>query len=158
MNVPNFSQRRFSILLVEDGEDDVLLTKHVFKTLPIDVDFHVARHGLEALNYLRQKPPRADAPLPDMILLDLNMPRMDGWQLLAELKHDEFLRPIPIVILTTSDNEVDVRKAYCNHASAYMTKPIDVQEFSRRMRCFADFWLSGAAVLPAPLSLVSSPM
>ena len=117
---------------------------------PIAVNFHVARNGIEALAYLRQKPAHAGTPLPDIILLDLNMPRMDGRQLLAELKRDEHLKSIPTVILTTSSTEDDVHNAYRNHASAYMTKPIDVQEFARRTHCFADFWLSDVAILPSP--------
>ena len=131
MNTVN-SSRRFNILLVEDNEDDVLLTKHAFKKLPVVVDFQVARDGLEALSVLRDKSSPARAKLPQIILLDLNMPRMDGRQLLTELKNDEALKVIPTLVLTTSAAEDDVNSAYRNHASAYMAKPIDLREFATR--------------------------
>ena len=143
-----FSSRPFSVLLVEDNDDDVLLTKHAFKNLPVAIDFHVARNGLEALTFLRQEAPLGDALLPHMILLDLNMPRMDGRQLLAELKLDERLKAIPTVILTTSAADDDVLNAYRNHANAYMIKPMDIRQFACVTKCFADFWLSDVAVLP----------
>lgn len=150
MNGKASSPRRFKVLLVEDNEDDVLLTRHAFKKIPVPVDFQVARDGLDALAILRHEAPYGDAPLPQLILLDLNMPRMDGRRLLAELKRDQHLQIIPAIILTTSAAEDDVQNAYRNHASAYMTKPIDLEDFARRTQCFADFWLSGVAVLPSP--------
>ena len=149
MNEKGSSPRRFDILLVEDNDDDVLLTRHAFKKLPVAMEFHVARDGVEALQRLRREPPYADAPLPDIILLDLNMPRMDGRQLLAEVKRDERLKAIPTVVLTTSAAEDDVYNAYRSHAAAYMTKPIELGEFARRTQCFVNFWLSGVAVLPS---------
>lgn len=149
MNDKSSSSRRFNILLVEDNDDDVLLTKHAFKKLTVSVDFQLARNGLEALALLRQPSPSGDFRLPQLILLDLNMPRMDGRQLLAELKKDDSLRVIPTIILTTSAAEDDVSNAYRNFASAYVTKPIDLHEFTLRTQHLADFWLSGAAVLPS---------
>jgi len=155
MNEKCLSPHLFHVLLVEDDDDDVLLTKHAFKNLDVAVEFHVARNGLEALQYLRREAPYGDASLPDVILLDLNMPRMDGRQLLAELKQDEHLRMIPAVILTTSSADDDVRNAYRNHASVYMTKPIELREFIRRSECFANFWLSDTTILPSSLKAKS---
>jgi CheY-like chemotaxis protein len=149
MNIRNASPRRFNVLLVEDNEDDVLITKHTFKSISDAVDFQVARDGLEALAMLRREPPYADATLPHIILLDWNLPRMDGSQFLAELKRDERLKCIPTVILTTSSAAGDISSAYRNNASAFMTKPIDIQEFAHLTECFANFWLSGVAAIPA---------
>lgn len=148
MSNKSFSQSQFNILLVDDENDDIILTKHVFGTLPIPIEFQIAHDGLEALELLRGERPRGNASLPDLILLDLNMPRMDGRQLLRELKSDDPLRLIPVVILSTSDADTDVCDAYRNHASAYMTKPIDLQEFSSRIKHFADFWLNDVIVMP----------
>jgi CheY-like chemotaxis protein len=151
MNEKASSPRPFDVLLVEDNDDDVLLTKHAFKNLSVVVKFHVASDGVEALKFLRHAEPYGDAPLPHIILLDLNMPRMDGRKFLAELKQDEYLKIIPTVILTTSNASDDVSTAYRNHASAYMTKPIDVQEFAHRTECFVEFWLSNVTILPSSL-------
>jgi len=152
MNEKCSSPHPFNILLVEDNDDDVLLTKHAFKNVSAAVEFQVARDGLEALKLLRHEAPYSDSVIPHIILLDLNMPRMDGRQLLAELKQDEQLKIIPIVILTTSAADDDVSSAYRNHASAYMTKPMDLQEFAHRTERFVGFWLSDVATLPSRLS------
>jgi CheY-like chemotaxis protein len=143
----NSSPRRFNVLLVEDNQDDVLLTRHAFSKMPFAVEFQIAPNGLEALKLLRASG-RSNAELPDLILLDLNMPCMDGRQLLAELKGDERFRPIPAVVLSTSAADEDVQNVYRRHASAYMIKPISLGEFVDAMRRFADFWLSGVAALP----------
>src|SRR3990172_10895202 len=146
MNESRFSPRPFNVLLVEDNDDDVLLTKHAFKHSSVAVDFQVARDGLEALKMLRHEAPYGGAVRPHMILLDLNMPRMDGRQLLAELKQDEHLKIIPTIILTTSAADDDVCSAYRNHASAYITKPMDLQDFTHSIECFVDFWLCDVAI------------
>jgi two-component system, chemotaxis family, response regulator Rcp1 len=152
------SQHPFNVLLVEDNEDDVLLTKHAFKNVSAAVEFQVARDGLEALKLLRREAPYCDAAPPDVVVLDLNMPRMDGRQLLAVLKQDEHLKIIPTVILTTSAADDDVTNAYRNHANAYMTKPMDLQEFAHSTARFVGFWLSDVAILPTRCEqLVGSP-
>jgi len=138
----------FNILLVEDNDDDVLLTRHAFKNAPVAIEFQVARDGCEALQQLRQSAPLDDRPLPNIILLDLNMPRMDGRQLLAELKRDDRLRIIPTIVLTTSAADDDISNAYRNYANSYMIKPIDLHEFAARTGRFMGFWLDDAAVLP----------
>ena len=142
MNDSNFAPPKFRVLLVDDNEDDVLLTKHAFRNLPFVIDFQVAGDGQQALAMLRHELPYGDSPTPHVILLDLNMPRMDGRQLLAALKNDDVLKSIPTVILSTSAADDDVSNAYRNHAGAYMTKPIELHEFRSRMKRFADFWLS----------------
>jgi CheY-like chemotaxis protein len=147
MNKNSSSPRPLNVLLVEDNDDDVLLTRHAFKKMPFAVEFQIARNGLEALQLLRGNP-FEQTRLPDVILLDLNMPRMDGRQLLAELKGDARLQTIPAIVLSTSTAEDDVTNAYRRHASAYMTKPITLSDFLETMRRFADFWLSGVALLP----------
>lgn len=142
-------QRPFNILLVEDNEDDAWLTKRVFRRLAVPTELHIATDGVDALKFLRQQPPYTNAPLPDIILLDLNMPGMDGRQLLTELKSDENLKSIPALVLSTSDADHDVREAYRAHASAYLTKPLILHEFTHRIQCFVDFWLGGVAILPS---------
>jgi two-component system, chemotaxis family, response regulator Rcp1 len=152
MNETAASPHPFRILLVEDNDDDVLLTRNAFRQLPLAIELYVAHDGVEALKFLRNEAPHELAPLPHIILLDLNMPRMNGQLLLAELKQDQRLKIIPTVILTTSDADADIASAYRNNASAYITKPMDIHEFAYRTRCFANFWLSDVAILPTGLN------
>ena len=149
MNAFNCAPPTFNVLLVEDNDDDVLLTKYAFRNLPFVVDLQVAGDGLKAISMLRREPPYGDSPTPHLILLDLNMPRMDGRQLLVALKSDELLKQIPAIILSTSAADDDVWNAYRNHASAYMTKPIELREFRDRIKRFADFWLSEICFVPS---------
>lgn len=130
------------ILLVEDDEGDVLLTKKALKNGKICNSLTVAKDGVEAMSILRKQEQFADAIRPDLILLDLNMPRMDGRELLAEIKSDEQLRSIPVVVLTTSDSDQDVLKSYDLQASCYITKPDDLDQFTSVVRAIKDFWFS----------------
>jgi CheY-like chemotaxis protein len=134
--------------MVEDNEDDVWLTKLAFDRISAPIEWHVANDGVDALRFLLREPPYVEAPAPDLILVDLNMPRMDGRELLVTLKDDGRLRVIPVIIVSTSAHESDVATAYREHASAYLTKPFYGSGSSDRAKCFADFWLSDVAILP----------
>jgi two-component system, chemotaxis family, response regulator Rcp1 len=127
-----------AILLVEDNPSDVMLTQIAMKECKIANHLLVASDGEQALRILRGED--GGAVRPDLILLDLNLPRMDGRELLAELKKDENLRTIPVVVLTTSDAERDVLQSYQLHANAYVTKPIDMDQFVRVVRAIDEFW------------------
>ncbi|USZ73112.1 response regulator [Natronosalvus halobius] len=137
------------ILLVEDNPGDVRLTKEAFKEGRIDNTIHVARNGVDALSFLYQRDGYEDAPRPDLILLDLNLPRKNGEEVLEELKDDPTLRRIPTVVLTSSEAEEDVVRSYEKYANAYLTKPIDPDEFIEIVRSFESFWLSVVNLPPA---------
>jgi len=130
------------ILLVEDNPGDVRLTQEVLKEGRIRNALNVVGDGVEALAYLRREGAYADAPPQDMILLDLNLPRKDGREVLAEVKSDPELRKIPVVVLTTSAAEADILKAYDLHANCYITKPVDLDQFVRVVHSIEDFWLA----------------
>ncbi len=129
------------ILLVDDDEGDVLLTQKALKKGKIANSLCVARDGVEALQFLRQEGEFKDAPRPDMILLDLNMPRMDGRETLSEIKKDPELRTIPVIVLTTSDADQDIVKSYDLQASCYVTKPVDLEQFTQVVQTLQEFWL-----------------
>ncbi len=135
-----------TILLVEDNSTDVLLTRQAFEACSANVDLQVVSDGLQALNYLYRRPPYVDAARPDLILLDLNLPKCDGWEVLAEVKSNGDLRCIPLIVLTTSNNEDDVRRAYHLHANCYMIKPMAFNEFSAAIGKLNRFWLSAATL------------
>jgi chemotaxis family two-component system response regulator Rcp1 len=130
------------ILLVEDNEGDVRLTREVLKDGRIRNVLNVVGDGVEALAYLRREGEYADMKPQDLILLDLNLPKKDGREVLAEIKSDAELRRIPVVVLTTSSSEVDVLSAYDLHANCYITKPVDLDQFVRVVRSIEDFWLA----------------
>lgn len=130
------------ILLVEDDKGDVLLTKKALANGKLANTLTVAKDGLEAMSILRQQGDYADAPRPDLILLDLNMPRMDGAEVLAAIKADQDLRSIPVVILTTSDSHQDVLKSYDGQASCYITKPVDFDQFMGVVQAINDFYFA----------------
>jgi two-component system, chemotaxis family, response regulator Rcp1 len=130
------------ILLVEDNPGDVRLTAEAFKEGRISNCLRVARDGVEALAYLRREGAYADVPRPDLILLDLNLPKKDGREVLSEIKADPSLKSIPVVILTTSAADLDIHKAYNLHANCYITKPVDFDQFMRVIHTIEDFWLS----------------
>lgn len=130
------------ILLVEDNPADVRLTSEALKRCSPMTKLHVAGDGEEALNFLYRRGNFADAPCPDLILLDLNMPKKNGREVLAEIKQDESLRRIPVVVLTTSDAEEDILCCYNLHANCYITKPFEFSEFIQVIKSIEDFWFS----------------
>ena len=137
------------VLLVEDNEDDIFITKRSMKDTKIHVDLHVVNNGIEAMEYLRAVGDPPNRKRPDLILLDLNMPRMDGREVLQELKNDESLKTIPVVVLTSSEADEDVIKSYCLHANCFITKPVDIDAFGSIVRAIDDFWFS-VVRLPRP--------
>jgi CheY-like chemotaxis protein len=134
--------RAIEILLVEDNPGDVRLTQEALNENKICNKLHVARDGVEAMKFLRKMNGYKEAPRPDLILLDLNMPKKDGREVLAEVKADENLRSIPVVILTTSDADDDVAKAYQAYANCYIRKPIDLNRFIEVIKIIESFWLT----------------
>lgn len=130
------------ILLVEDNPGDIRLTQEAFKEGQVNNTLHVVEDGIEALDFLFQRNEFADAPRPDIILLDLNLPGKDGDEVLQELRNDPDLRHIPVIILTSSGAQEDVVKSYGLCANAYLTKPVDPAEFIDVVRTFEQFWLS----------------
>lgn len=130
------------ILLVEDSEPDILLTQEAFEDASVKNRLHVARDGEEALNFLKRQGTYHTAPRPDVILLDINMPRKNGLEVLQEIKADPDLASIPVLILTTSQAEDDVRNAYARHANGYVVKPVGFENFLDAIRAFENFWLT----------------
>jgi two-component system, chemotaxis family, response regulator Rcp1 len=134
--------RPVDILLVEDNPGDVRLTIEALKDGKVRNRLNVAVDGVEALAFLRREGKYANAPRPDVILLDLNLPRKDGREVLAEIKEDEELRRIPVVVLTTSSSEQDILRTYSLHANCYITKPVDLDQFIEVVKGIEDFWLT----------------
>ncbi|MGW6132051.1 response regulator [Cellulomonas sp. NPDC055163] len=130
------------VLLVEDDPGDVLMTREAFEDNKVANRLAVVSDGVSALAYLRKEGEHADAPTPDLILLDLNLPRMDGREVLQALKQDDDLRSIPVVVLTTSEAEEDVLRSYSLHANAYVTKPVDFERFIDVVRQIDEFFVS----------------
>jgi chemotaxis family two-component system response regulator Rcp1 len=130
------------ILLVEDNPGDVRLTKEALKEGKVYSNLHWAKDGVEALEFLRHRGKFTDAPRPDIILLDLNLPKKDGREVLSEIKSDDDLKRIPVVILTTSKAEEDVLRSYQLHANCYVTKPVDLEKFIVVIQSIDRFWLT----------------
>ena len=130
------------VLLVEDNPGDVRLTKEALKEGKLLNQLTVVGDGVEALSFLRKEGVYADAPQPELILLDLNLPKKDGREVLAEIKADPNLRRIPVVVLTTSSSEEDILKIYDLHANCYITKPVDLEQFMGVVKSIEDFWVS----------------
>ena len=130
------------ILLVEDNPGDVRLTKEALKEGKVYSNLHWAKDGVEALEFLRRRGKFADVPRPDIILLDLNLPKKDGREVLFEIKNDDDLKRIPVVILTTSKAEEDVLRSYQLHANCYVTKPVDLEKFIVVVQSIDKFWLT----------------
>ncbi len=147
MNTSMTRSRPAEILLVEDNDNDVELTREGFKQSKLAVNLHHAKDGEECMAFLRKEGKFADVPTPDIILLDLNMPRMDGREVLAEISRKESLRHLPVVILTTSEAEQEILKMYQLRCSSYIVKPVNLDRFIRAIQTFSDYWLT-VVVLP----------
>ena len=136
------SPKRIEILLVEDNPADVRLTSEILKDAKLCNKLHIAKDGIEAMQFLRREGKFREMPRPDLVLLDLNLPRLDGRDVLRKIKEDDLLKRIPVVILTTSTAEQDILKSYNLHANCYITKPVDLEQFSKVVHCIEDFWFS----------------
>lgn len=139
------------VLLVEDSPGDVRLTQEAFREANREIRLHIAVDGIEAMSFLKREGDNNTAPRPDLILLDLNLPRMDGREVLACIKADDSLKLIPTVILTTSDAEADIVKSYQLQANCYLSKPVQLEEFEGLVKSINDFWLTRVK-LPAQSS------
>jgi chemotaxis family two-component system response regulator Rcp1 len=140
--------RQIEILLVEDNPGDVRLTREAFKDAKVLVNLHVAPDGAEAMAFLGREGKHANEPRPDLILLDLSLPKKDGRTVLAEMKGNPSLQTIPVVILTTSESEADILKSYLLHANCYITKPVNLDGFLRVVKSIDNFWLSVVRLPP----------
>ena len=134
----------FEVLLVEDSPGDVRLTQEAFREANMSIQLHVASDGVEAMAFLRREGSHSEAPRPDLILLDLNLPRMDGREVLTHIKADDDLRTIPTVILTTSDAEADIVHSYEQRANCYLSKPVQLDAFEALVKSINDFWVTKA--------------
>ena len=143
------SGKAIEILMVEDNPADIRLTREAFAEGRINNALHVVSDGVQALAFLRREPPYGNAPRPDLILLDLNLPRKDGREVLADLKSDPAFRRIPVVILTTSRSDADVLRTYDLHANCYITKPVDLDRFLEIVRTIENFWVTAVTFPPA---------
>jgi chemotaxis family two-component system response regulator Rcp1 len=130
------------VLLVEDNPGDVRLTQEAFRDAHALINLHVAFDGVDAMEFLNRQGSHVAVPRPDFILLDLNLPRMDGREVLALIKKDDSLRMIPVVILTTSEDEADIVKSYQLQANCYLKKPVQFEAFDKLVRSINDFWLT----------------
>lgn len=139
--------RLIEILLVEDNPADIKLTQIAIKSSKIANNLHVVKDGIEAIDFLRKQNDYNAKPRPDLILLDLNLPRKNGFEVLKEIKQDQVLRRIPVVILSISDAEEDLLKTYNLHANCYIKKPVDIIEFEKIVKSIGNFWFS-IVILP----------
>ena len=140
--------RPVEILLVEDNPGDVRLTQEALRSEMVRNHLNVVSDGAEALAFLRREAKYADAPRPNVVLLDLNLPRKNGYDVLAEMKTDESLKHIPVVVLTTSQSDEDILKAYRLHANCYIAKPVRLDQFFEAVRSLQDFWLTTVELPP----------
>lgn len=139
---PGYRAQPAEVLLVEDDAGDELMTREAFEDNKIGNTLHVVRDGLEALDFLYRRGDHVGAPRPDLILLDLNLPKYDGRQVLEQIKTDPELSHIPVVVLTTSAAEEDILRSYKLHANAYVTKPVDLDQFIRAIQQIDDFFVT----------------
>ena len=134
-------ERSAEVLLVEDNPADIDLTRESLDEARVLCNLHVTRDGVEAMEFLNKEGEYSDAPTPDLVLLDLNLPKKDGREVLEDCKSDEELRRIPVVVLTSSQAEIDIQKAYDLHANSYVVKPVDLDQFVEIMESIGGFWL-----------------
>jgi two-component system, chemotaxis family, response regulator Rcp1 len=137
------------ILIVEDNPTDVMFLREALEHAEMSNTLHVADNGVEAMEFLRRTGRHSEAPRPDLILLDLNMPRKNGHEVLAEIKESEGLRAIPVIILTTSRADEDIVTAYGSHANCYIAKPVDFNDFAEVVRTIQNFWFTVVTLPPA---------
>jgi chemotaxis family two-component system response regulator Rcp1 len=142
METSESSLHQIEILLVEDNPGDSRLAKEALKESKLKNNLYVAEDGVEAMNFLYKKGKYSKMPRPDLVILDLNLPKKDGREVLAEIKNDDNLKRIPVVILTISKAEEDILKTYNLHANCYVTKPLDLDQFMKVVRSIEDFWLT----------------
>jgi len=140
--------KSIEVLLVEDNPADVRLTLEAFKESKVETHLSVVRDGIEAMAFLRREGEYVNAPRPDLILLDLNIPRKNGRTVLAEIKEEENLKSIPVVVLTTSQAESDISTTYRNHANCYITKPVDFELFVKVVKSIENFWFKTVELPP----------
>ena len=136
------------VLLVEDNPGDVRLTQEALKDAKVHLELNVVPDGVAAMEFLKREGKYAGSPRPDLVLLDLNLPRKDGREVLAEIKSDPALQTIPVVVLTTSASEADILRTYMLHANCYISKPVDMEGFLTVVRSIDDFWLSVVKLPP----------
>ncbi len=146
---PGTKLQPVEILLVEDNPVDVMMTKEAFIGSRVCNNLHVAEDGEEAMDFLYKRGKYSSAPSPEIILLDLNLPRKDGREVLAEIKGDQSLRHIPVIILTTSEDEEDIWRSYELQANCIITKPVDMEQFTKALDCLGEFWFTRVR-LPTP--------
>ena len=139
--------RKVNVLLVEDNEGDILLTREAFEESKVQADLSVVRNGQEALDFLFKRKDYEDAQKPDIILLDINIPIYNGHEVLQQIKTDEQLKTIPVIMLTTSNSQEDVKKSYEQHCNTYIVKPLDMEEFLEVILKIDQFWLQ-LSVIP----------
>ena len=142
------AKQNIEVLLVEDSPSDAMLTIEALREGCVTERLHHVEDGVEALAYLRREGKYADARRPDVVLLDLNMPRKNGHEVLKEIRADDRLQFLPVIVLTTSDDERDVLEAYGENANCYITKPVDLKAFVRAMQSLGDFWLKWVTLPP----------
>ena len=148
MQTASSSVPAIQVLLVEDNPGDVRLTREAFRDAKVHLDLHVAGDGVEAMEFLYHEGKHGSSPRPDLILLDLNLPRKDGREVLAEIKAHPSLKTIPVVILTTSAADADIERSYLLHANCYISKPVDLEGFLTVIRSIDGFWLSVVKLPP----------
>ena len=136
------TERAIEILLVEDNAGDVRLTKEALLEAKVLTRLHIINDGVAAVEFLKKEGRYGESPQPDLVLLDLNLPKMSGFEVLAKMKQDATLRAIPVIILTSSNAETDIRKCYETHANAYITKPVDIEKYFSLVKHLDEFWFS----------------